>query len=303
MASAVAALAVWPSFMVQKAPAASFTPRRLCAITLWRSIRGFLRAASSRGSRRPDQDADARATVPRPLPRTVRHGRYRARPRTWRGDRSNFNRKEIRRRRCRWRAPCSPITTSAARWCTNAPRGSASRSIKTPSRRWPRSKWNSADTMAKKMLDGITSGIARDPTVDSVRARYAELTGDLPRARSSIAARQRSMDSGSTIPPTIARGIHFRAAQLAYEAGDFGASRAVRHIACDVSGQRARADVGSEDVPLRKTMDEFLTAATRAAASIPCRKHWDMKPTPNALSGDRRSAADRRSDRRRTEAL
>lgn len=76
-------------------------------------------------------------------------------------------------------------------------------------------------SVAKRMLDGITDGGRQDPTADAVRARYQELTGDLPGARNTIARAIRVIDGGIDNPAYDRSWYHMRAGQLAFEGGDF----------------------------------------------------------------------------------
>lgn len=74
---------------------------------------------------------------------------------------------------------------------------------------------------AHATLASIPRTTSENPTVDSVWARYDELTGHLQRARRLIAIAIQTTDSDIDNPAYVRSWFHMRAAQLAFEAGDF----------------------------------------------------------------------------------
>ncbi len=74
---------------------------------------------------------------------------------------------------------------------------------------------------AHATLERIGPMPAEDPTVDSIRARYDEVTGRLDEARVQIERAGETADSDIDNPASVRSWFHMRAAQLAFEAGDF----------------------------------------------------------------------------------
>jgi tetratricopeptide (TPR) repeat protein len=75
--------------------------------------------------------------------------------------------------------------------------------------------------VAYETLKSIRRPSAENPTIDSVWARYDELTGKLPQARVLIDRAMQVSDSDINNPAADRSWFHMRAAQLAFDAGDY----------------------------------------------------------------------------------
>ena len=298
MASAIAALAIWPSFMVQKAPAASFTPEPVMRDYQLRDQ--FVAFYEREVRKEPGDQIKMRMLAQQYLARF----------------REQFDMGDIARAR-----------HMAERSLELQPQGNTSAQMSLASAliayhdfrgalAHERAAWlgepfnqNAKAQMAsiemelgrydvaKKMLDGILPGTAENPTVDSVRARYAELTGDLSRARALIDAAATTIDSGIDNPAYDRSWYHFRAAQLAYEAGDFANAQEQFNTSLAIFPDNALALMWEAKMyRSEKQWSNCLTAATRAAT---------LYPLPQALGyeADAERALGQAAQAQQTDAL
>ncbi len=129
--------------------------------------------------------------------------------------------------------------------------------------------------VAKKMIDGILPSNVDDPTTDSVRARYDELTGALSQARALIATAIVTEDSGVDNPAYDRSWFHFRAAQLAFEAGDLPAAEREFDTSLEIFPDNAMALIFQAKLyRAEKNWTKTLASATKAA---------NLYPLPQAL--------------------
>lgn len=129
--------------------------------------------------------------------------------------------------------------------------------------------------IAKKMIDSILPGNSENPTVDSVRARYDELTGHLSEARALIAAAGQTTDAGVDSPAYDRSWYHFRSAQLAFEAGDFTSAAQEFETSLSIFPDNALALMWQAKMyRAQQNWPKALEAATRSA---------DLYPLPQAL--------------------
>ncbi|MGA8534225.1 MAG: tetratricopeptide repeat protein [Candidatus Tumulicola sp.] len=150
---------------------------------------------------------------------------------------------------------------------------------------------------ARRTLAAIVDGPREDPTVDSVRARYAELTGRLGSARALIARALQTTDSAIASPAYDRSWFHMRAAQLAFEAGDAGAAESEFATSLALYPDNAMALLYQARMfRAEKRWPETLSAATQSA---------NLYPLPQALGyeADARRALGDAAGARRTDAL
>jgi tetratricopeptide (TPR) repeat protein len=129
---------------------------------------------------------------------------------------------------------------------------------------------------ARAELAGIVDDPTQeDPTVDAVRARYAELTGDLEQARGLIARAAATTDSITDNPAYDRSWFHMRAAQLAFEDGDLKNADAEFATALWLFPDSAMALMFQAKMYRAEgRWQDVLTAASRSA---------DLYPLPQAL--------------------
>lgn len=150
---------------------------------------------------------------------------------------------------------------------------------------------------AKRTLDSIPAGPSENPSVDSVRARYLELTGKLAQARELIATASRSIDSGADNPAYDRSWYHLRAGQLAFEAGDYAAAETEYASSLATYPHNAVALMWQARLyRAQKRWPEALAAATQSA---------DLYPLPQTLGyrADAQRALGRASEAAQTDAL
>lgn len=150
---------------------------------------------------------------------------------------------------------------------------------------------------ARAELAAIANGPQESPTVDSVRARYEELTGRLDEARSLMARAAETMDSSVDSPAFDRSWFHMRAGQLAFEAGDAGAARAEFANALALYPDNALALLYQARMfRAEKRWSDALAAASRSV---------DLYPLPQGLGyvADAQRALDDQAGARRTDAL
>jgi tetratricopeptide (TPR) repeat protein len=136
-----------------------------------------------------------------------------------------------------------------------------------------------------------------DPTVDAVRARYDELTGELEAARALIARAILTTDSITDSPAYDRSWFHMRAAQLAFEDGDFRNADAEFATALQLFPDNAMALMFQAKMyRAQRRWRETLAAATRSA---------DLYPLPQTLGyeADAQRALGMSSQARATDAL
>lgn len=146
--------------------------------------------------------------------------------------------------------------------------------------------------VAKKMLAGILPGTTENPTVDSVRARYDELTGQLARARALIATAEQTEDSGIDNPAYDRSWFHFRGAQLAFESGDFQAAQREFNMSLSTFPDNAMALMWEAKMyRAQKEWPKSLAAATKAADLYPLPQALGYKADAERALGDASAAA------------
>jgi len=146
-------------------------------------------------------------------------------------------------------------------------------------------------------LAAIADDPQENPTVDSVRSRYEELTGRLDEARSLMARAAETMDSAVGSPAFDRSWFHMRAAQLAFEAGDAGAARAEFTNALALYPDNAMALL--YQARMFRAEKRWSDALAAASSSV------DLYPLPQGLGyvADAQRALDDETGARRTDAL
>jgi len=149
---------------------------------------------------------------------------------------------------------------------------------------WQGEPWNSATLaqmaslemelgrydVAHAYLQRIPPGGPENPAVDSIRARYDELTGYLDRARARIADAIATEDGSVGNPAYDRSWFHLRAAQLAFEAGDDAQARSECTVALQDfpdSAQTLMLEARIDRADGR--WHEALDAASKSAALYP----------------------------------
>lgn len=145
---------------------------------------------------------------------------------------------------------------------------------------------------AQATLARIPVRDADNPTVQSVRARYDELTGHLDRARTLIDAAARTIDSGVNNPAYDRSWFHMRAAQLAFEARDRESAEREFTIALQDDPNNATALLWQARFYIAYgRWHEALAAATRSADLYPLPQALGYKADAQRAVGDRSGAA------------
>ncbi|MBV8118231.1 MAG: tetratricopeptide repeat protein, partial [Candidatus Eremiobacteraeota bacterium] len=140
---------------------------------------------------------------------------------------------------------------------------------------------------ARATLASIPSGPAENPTVDSVKVRYDELSGRLTSARELIDSAIRSIDSDISIPAYDRSWFHLRSAQLAFEAGDTRQAESDLSIALDDFPDNAVALMWEARLfRAQKRWPQALTAATRSADLYPLPQTLGYKADAQRALGD-----------------
>lgn len=150
---------------------------------------------------------------------------------------------------------------------------------------------------AKATLRSIRTPASENPTIDSVWARYDELTGKLPQARILIDRAMHVADSDVDNPASDRSWFHMRAAQLAFEAGDFTDAQREFETCLTMFPDNAMALIFQARMfRAEKRWHATLKAAKAAAA---------LYPLPQALGyeADAERALGMASQARQTDAL
>ena len=151
--------------------------------------------------------------------------------------------------------------------------------------------------VAKATLGRIPHGPAENPTVDSIWARYDELTGRIGEARALIATATQSIDSDVAVPAYDRSWFHMRAGQLAFEAGDLASAQAQYATALDDYPKNAMALMWQARLyRAQRRWNDALAAAQKSA---------DLYPLPQALGyvADAQRALGERDAAAQTDAL
>ena len=128
---------------------------------------------------------------------------------------------------------------------------------------------------ARTTLAAIPASGPEDPTVDSVWARFYELTGHIDRARILIQRAILTIDSNVSNPAYDRSWFHLRSAQLAFESGDFETAREEYAISLKDFPRNAGALLWEARLyRAQKRWAEALDASTRSA---------NLYPLPQAL--------------------
>ncbi len=150
---------------------------------------------------------------------------------------------------------------------------------------------------ARSLLARVRPGPIADPTVDTVRARFLELTGHLAQARPLLDRAMRSLDTHFDAPAQARAWYHMRAAELAFEAG-------ANETALAESTQ-ALADFPSfaQGLAVRSRIESALHRWTEARADA--ERSVELVPSPEALGylADAQRALGERDEARKTDGL
>jgi tetratricopeptide (TPR) repeat protein len=142
------------------------------------------------------------------------------------------------------------------------------------------------------MLDGIADKGRDDPSVDAVRARYQELTGELHAARGTIARAERTMDGGIDNPAYDRSWFHMRGGQLAFEAGDYDAAQAGFQESLQLFPDNAAALMWQARMfRARKEWRSALAAAAKSASLYPLPQTLGYEADAQRALGDVDGAA------------
>lgn len=148
---------------------------------------------------------------------------------------------------------------------------------------------------ARRSLDSIARTTAENPTVDSVRARYDELTGNLALARTLTDTATQTIDSDVSIPAYDRSWFHMRAAQLAFEAGDFTAAQADFDVSLhDFPGNALALMWEARMYRAEKEWPKALAVATKSAALYPLPQALGYEADAQRALGD--TAGSQRTD-------
>ncbi|MEO6836215.1 MAG: tetratricopeptide repeat protein [Candidatus Tumulicola sp.] len=150
---------------------------------------------------------------------------------------------------------------------------------------------------AERTLGAIVDGPDEDPTVDSVRARYAELTGHLGYARALIAGAIATTDAATENSAYNRSWFHMRAGQLAFEAGDASAAEAEFAASLAAYPDNAMALLYQARMfRAQKRWHETLAAASRSVELYPLPQGLGYQADAQRALGDTAGA-------RQTDAL
>ncbi|MBV8638411.1 MAG: tetratricopeptide repeat protein [Candidatus Eremiobacteraeota bacterium] len=145
---------------------------------------------------------------------------------------------------------------------------------------------------ARATLARIPAKNDANPTVQSVRARYEELNGQLDAARSLIAAATQTIDSDVGNPAYDRSWYHMRAAQLAYEANDNRSAEREFAISLDDDPNNATALLWEARMyRTERRWRKALAAATRSADLYPLPQALGYKADAQRALGDDAAAA------------
>jgi tetratricopeptide (TPR) repeat protein len=143
----------------------------------------------------------------------------------------------------------------------------------------------------------VDDSTQEDPTVDAVRARYDELTGDLEQARGYVARAIATTDSITDNSAYDRSWFHMRSAQLAFEDGDFSNANNEFAKALELFPDNAMALMFQAKMyRAQRRWSDALAAASRSA---------DLYPLPQALGyeADAQRALGMTAQARGTDAL
>jgi tetratricopeptide (TPR) repeat protein len=155
-------------------------------------------------------------------------------------------------------------------------------------------RYGEAHATLSQIVDDPTQ---EDPTVDAVRARYDELTGNLEEARAYIARAAATTDSITDNSAYDRSWFHMRAAQLAFEDGDLKSADSDFGTALQLFPDNAMALMFQAKMYRAEgRWQDALAAAARSA---------DLYPLPQALGyeADAQRALGMNAQARGTDAL
>jgi tetratricopeptide (TPR) repeat protein len=150
---------------------------------------------------------------------------------------------------------------------------------------------------ARTTLAAIPATGPEDPTVDSIWARFYELTGHIDRARVLMQRATLTIDSNVSNPAYDRSWFHMRNGQLAFESGDFETSQEELTISLtDFPGNAGALLWEARMYRAQKRWPQALAAASRSAG---------IYPLPQALGyqADAQRALGQAVAARATEAL
>jgi tetratricopeptide (TPR) repeat protein len=146
--------------------------------------------------------------------------------------------------------------------------------------------------VAHAYLARIPTGGVENPAVDSIRARYDELTGHLDRARALIADATLTEDGGVGNPAYDRSWFHLRAAQLAFEAGDDAIARSECAVALrDFPDSAQTLMLVARIDRAQGRWQEALDAASKSAALYPLPQTLGYEADAQRAVGETAAAA------------
>lgn len=293
MAGAISALAIWPSLKLEKAPAASFTPAPVTADYLLRDR--YIAFYEKQVREEPGDQIKMRMLAQQYMQRF--RERY---------DLTDVDRAERLARRSIALQPqgntSAQMTLAGALLSYHDFRGALAHERAA----WAGEPFNinakaeiaslemelGRYAVAKRMLDGISDGGRDNPTVDSIRARYDELTGNLAGARALVAQGIRTMDSGIDNSAYDRSWFHMRAAQLAFESGDLASARNEFAESLEMFPDNAMALMWQAKMYRgEKDWRDALAAASKSADLYPLPQALGYKADAQRALGDAAGAA------------
>ena len=145
---------------------------------------------------------------------------------------------------------------------------------------------------AAHTLQRIPRDASPSPTVNAVRARYDELTGNLTEARTFIATAIRLVDSSIDTPAIDRSWFHLRAAQLAWEAGDTKQAQAECAVSLqDYPNNASTLMFAARIARSQRDWHRTLDMATRSADLYPLPQVLGYKADAQRALGDLTGAA------------
>jgi tetratricopeptide (TPR) repeat protein len=123
---------------------------------------------------------------------------------------------------------------------------------------------------AKRLLDRIPPSTVENGAVDTVRARYAELTGSLKDARILLELAQQQQDSIFDAPAQARAWYHEREGEMAFNSGDTQSALADEEEALSIFPNFAMADNAMAKFALAQhDYQTAYSAAAKGAAIVP----------------------------------
>jgi tetratricopeptide (TPR) repeat protein len=123
---------------------------------------------------------------------------------------------------------------------------------------------------ASRLLQSVPFTRVVDPAIDTVSARYDELTNRLPAARRLLARSMFAVDAIGDAPAVTRSWYHFRAGQLAFEAGDIDEAIRDEHEALGIFPNDGAAwNALAKFSWATKNWHDALAYAQRAAEIMP----------------------------------